>query len=184
MRGATDYHDERALKNPVNQVVAVVSPETDLQKVISALHSAQFPEVSIGVLRGQKDAHKLDPASGRHGWLARLAKIGPNFGDLDERYLKGYADALHAGSTVSAVVAEPGSKRREVADLLGDSAPATLIRPAGRSARSPARLAGPAGRTAAVCSPMYNWWRRPSATGSSAEATAPRDARRSRWRSI
>jgi hypothetical protein len=118
MRGATDYDDERALKSPVNQVVAVVSPETDLQKVISALHSAGFPEDSIGVLRGQKDAHKLDPASGRHGWLARLAKIGPDFGDLDEKYLKGYADALRAGSTVIAVVAEPGSKRREVADLL------------------------------------------------------------------
>jgi hypothetical protein len=118
MRGATDYDDERALKNPVNQVVAALGPETDLQKVISALHRAGFPEDSIGVLRGQKDAHKLDPASGRHGWLARLAKIGPNFGDLDEKYLKGYADALHAGSTVIAVVAEPGSKRREVADLL------------------------------------------------------------------
>jgi hypothetical protein len=118
MRGATDYDDERALKNPVNQVVAALSPETDLQKVISALHDAGFPEDAIGVLRGQKDAHKLDRASGRHGWLARLAKIGPNFGDLDEEYLKGYADALHAGSTVMAVVAEPGSKRREVAALL------------------------------------------------------------------
>jgi hypothetical protein len=36
MRGATDYDDKRALKNPVNQVVAVVSSETDPQKVISA----------------------------------------------------------------------------------------------------------------------------------------------------
>jgi len=70
------------------------------------------------VLRGEKGAHKLDPASGRHGWVARLAKIGPNFDDLDEEYLRSYADALHAGSTVIAVVAEPGDKRREVADLL------------------------------------------------------------------
>ena len=118
MRGATDYDDERALKNPVNQVVAVLSPETSLQKVIAALHAAGFSEESIGVLRGEKDAHKLDPASGRHGWLARLAKIGPNFGDLDEKYMRSYAGALHAGSTVVAVVAEPGDKRREVADLL------------------------------------------------------------------
>ena len=118
MRGATDYDDERALKNPVNQVVAVLSPETGLQKVIAALHAAGFSEESIGVLRGEKDAHKLDPASGRHGWLARLAKIGPNFGDLDEKYMCSYAGALHAGSTVVAVVAEPGDKRREVADLL------------------------------------------------------------------
>jgi hypothetical protein len=118
MRGATDYDDKRALKNPVNQVVAVVSSETDPQKVISALHGAGFPEESIGVLRGEKDAQKLESASGRHGWLARLAKIGPNFGDLDEKYLRTYADALRAGSTVIAVVAEPGSKRREVADLL------------------------------------------------------------------
>ncbi len=63
----------------------------------------------------EKDAHKLDPASGGHGWVARLAKIGPNFGDLDEKYLRSYADALHAGSTV---IAEPGDKRREVVDLL------------------------------------------------------------------
>jgi hypothetical protein len=43
MRGATDYDDESALKNPVNQVVAIVSPEIELQNVASALHSAGFP---------------------------------------------------------------------------------------------------------------------------------------------
>ena len=69
MRGATDYDDERALKNPVNQVVAVLGPETDLQKVISALHAAGFSEDSIGVLRGRKMLTNLiQLLAGTGGW--------------------------------------------------------------------------------------------------------------------
>jgi hypothetical protein len=59
------------LKTRSTKVVAVLSPETNLQKVIAALHVAGFSEESIGVLRGEKDAHKLDPAFGRHGRLRR-----------------------------------------------------------------------------------------------------------------
>ena len=70
------------------------------------------------MLSGRQDAHKLDSASGKHGWSAKLAQIGPSFGDLDAHNLRNYAKALQSDRTVMAVVAEPGSKRREIADLL------------------------------------------------------------------
>jgi hypothetical protein len=118
MKGATNYEDQGDLKSPVNQVVAIIAPEGDLPKIIADLHSAGCASDEVGVLSGDKDARKLDAASGRQGWLTRLAKIGPGFGDLDAGNLKKYADALQHGQTVIAIVATAGSRRREIADLL------------------------------------------------------------------
>jgi hypothetical protein len=118
MKGATDYEDEGSLKNPVNQVVAVLPSNTDAGAVIRSLNQAGFSEESIGELSGRQDAHKLDAASGKHGWLAKLAQIGPEFGDLDAHYLRNYLRALENNRTVIAVVSNDGKKRREIADLL------------------------------------------------------------------
>jgi hypothetical protein len=118
MKGATDYEDQGDLKNPVNQVIAILPSETDLRKVVADLHSAGFESDDIGVLSGPEDAHKLDAASGKQGWLAKLAQIGPEFGDLDAGHMKEYAEALRRHNRVIAVVATLGSKRREIADLL------------------------------------------------------------------
>ena len=86
--------------------------------MVADLHAAGFVSEDIGVLSGQEDAHKLDAAAGRQGWLAKLAQIGPGFGDLDAGNMKDYAQALRHNETVIAVVATLGSKRREIADLL------------------------------------------------------------------
>jgi hypothetical protein len=118
MKGATDYDSEGDLKNPVNQVVAVLPREADVPAIVEALHEAGFSSDSIGVLSGRKEAHKLDAASGEQGWFAKLAQIGPDFGDLDAGNLKEYAEALRNNETVIAVTAKLGSKRREIADLL------------------------------------------------------------------
>jgi hypothetical protein len=99
-------------------VVAVLAPEIDTREVVSSLRQAGISEDSVGVLFGRQDAHKLDVALGKHGWLAKLAQIGPSFGDLDAHHLRNYAKALQTGRAVMAVVAEPGSKRREIAELL------------------------------------------------------------------
>jgi hypothetical protein len=50
MKGATDYEDEGSLKNPVNQVVAVLPSNTDAGAVIRSLNQAGFSEESIGEL--------------------------------------------------------------------------------------------------------------------------------------
>jgi hypothetical protein len=42
MKGASDYEDQGDLKNPVNQVVAILSHEADPAKVIADLHAARF----------------------------------------------------------------------------------------------------------------------------------------------
>ena len=118
MKGATDYEDQGDLKNPVNQVVAILPRVADVEGIVADLHRVGFASDDIGVLSGRKDAHKLDAASGRHGWLTKLARVGPGFGDLDAGNLKDYAEALRNNETVIAVVATLGSKRREIADLL------------------------------------------------------------------
>jgi len=118
MKGATDYEDQGDLKNPVNQVIAILPQEADVGKLVAALHKAGFASEDNGILSGRKDAHKLDAASGRQGWLTKLAQIGPGFGDLDAGNLKDYAEALRNDETVIAVSAKLGEKRREIADLL------------------------------------------------------------------
>lgn len=118
MKGATDYEDQGDLRNPVNQVVAVLPGEADVPRVVAELHQAGFASDDIGLLSGRNDAHKLDAASGKQGWFAKLAQIGPDFGDLDAGNLKDYAAALRNNDNVIAVAATLGSKRREIADLL------------------------------------------------------------------
>jgi hypothetical protein len=118
MKGATDYEGQDDLKNPVNQVVAILPGDADVESIVTALHQAGFSSDSIGVLSGRKDAKKLDAASGKQGWFAKLTHLGPDFGDLDAGHLKDYAEALRQGETMIAVTAKLGDKRREIAELL------------------------------------------------------------------
>jgi hypothetical protein len=118
MRRATDYEDQGDLKNPINQVVAIVPHEADLQSLVADLNEGGFTSEGIGFSSGREDAHKVDGAPGRQGWLTKLARIGRGFGDLDAGNMKGYAEALRHNETVIAVVATLGSKRRAIADLL------------------------------------------------------------------
>ena len=118
MKGATDYEDQGDLKNPVNQVIAILPQEADVEGLVADLHKAGFASDDIGILSGRKDAHKLDAASGRHGWLTKLAQIGAGLGDLGAGNMKDYAEALRNNETVIAISAKLGDKRREIADLL------------------------------------------------------------------
>jgi hypothetical protein len=118
MKGATDYEGQDDLKNPVNQVVAILPGDADVESIVTALHQAGFSSDSIGVLSGRNDAKKLDAASGKQGWFAKLTHLGPDFGDLDAGHLKDYAEALRQGETMIAVTAKLGDKRREIAELL------------------------------------------------------------------
>ena len=40
MKGATDYVDQGDLKNPVNQVIAVLPQEADVERLVTDLHKA------------------------------------------------------------------------------------------------------------------------------------------------
>jgi hypothetical protein len=123
MKGATDYENQDDLKNPVNQVVAILPGDANVGAIVAALHQAGFSSDSIGVLFGRKDASKLDAASGKQGWFAKLTHIGPDFGDLDAGHLKDYAQALRNGETVIAVTEKLGDKRREIAELFKSHGP-------------------------------------------------------------
>jgi rhodanese-related sulfurtransferase len=118
MKGATDYKDKGDLKEPRNQVLAILPAGVDLSPVVMALHEAGFAEDAIGLLSGRHDVRKLEAASGKKGILAKLARIGPEFGDIDADTLRKYETALEKNKSVIAVVAKSGEKRREVAELL------------------------------------------------------------------
>jgi hypothetical protein len=118
MKDATNYEEQRDPKNPTNQVVAIVPHEADLQRIVGDLHEAGFASEGIGVLSALEDAQKLDVASGRQGWLAKLAQIGPGPSDSDTSNRRAYAEALSHHETVIAVVATLESKRRKIANVL------------------------------------------------------------------
>jgi hypothetical protein len=65
------------------------------------------------VLSGAKRVVKFDSASGRKGWLAKLATSGVDLGDRDTDYIKEYRDAILNGQTVITVWArDPELKDR------------------------------------------------------------------------
>jgi hypothetical protein len=48
MKGVTDYEEQGDLKEPVNQVVAVLPPEADLQRIVAELHKTGFSIEGLG----------------------------------------------------------------------------------------------------------------------------------------
>jgi hypothetical protein len=63
MRGATDYEDKGDLKDPVNQVVAILPSEADLKTVIAELGSKRR---EIAVLLKQHGATFVNS----YGWFS------------------------------------------------------------------------------------------------------------------
>ena len=57
MKGATDYESQDDLKNPMNQVVAILPGDADVGGIVAVLRKAGFSSDSIGVLSDRKEAH-------------------------------------------------------------------------------------------------------------------------------
>jgi hypothetical protein len=109
MDEATDFQDQESLGHPRNQVYAVIHVEE------SARHAAKELNL-IGVEPG--DARKLDAATGEHGFLAKVARIGFQMGDRDSDYLAYYRRALLEGYAVITVVTRDHTSREKVRMLL------------------------------------------------------------------
>ena len=72
----------------------------------------------IGLLVGNEDAAKLDAATGEHGFLAKVERMGLQMGDTDTDYLAYYRRVLLEGYAVIAVVTHDDASRTKVRTLL------------------------------------------------------------------
>ena len=64
------------------------------QKSLSKLYRSGFSPNDIGLLTGTTDAGKLDAATGKKGFFAKMLTSGVDKGDSDTEYFKQYRRAL------------------------------------------------------------------------------------------
>ena len=88
------------------------------QQAAKALNQIGIEPAGIGLLVGNEDAAKLDAATGEHGFLAKVQRMGLEMGDTDTDYLAYYRRALLEGQAVIAVVTHDDASRTKVRTLL------------------------------------------------------------------
>jgi hypothetical protein len=118
MDEATDFEDQESLGHPRNQVYAIIHVEEMARRAAKELNQIGVEPEDIGLLLGREDAAKLDAATGEHGFLAKVARIGLEMGDRDTDYLAYYRRALLDGYAVIAVVTHNHTSREKVGTLL------------------------------------------------------------------
>jgi hypothetical protein len=118
MDEATDFQDKESLGHPRNQVYAVIQGEESARHAAKELNLIGIEPWDIGLLLGGEDARKLDAATGEHGFLAKVARIGFQMGDRDSDYLAYYRRALLEGYAVITVVTRDHTSREKVRMLL------------------------------------------------------------------
>ena len=80
MDEAIDFEDEESLGHPRNQVYAIIDDPENARRAAKELNSIGIEPANIGLLIGKEDATKLNAATGEHGFLAKVARIGLEFG--------------------------------------------------------------------------------------------------------
>jgi hypothetical protein len=118
MDEATDFEDEESLGHPRSQVYATFHDEETARRAAKELNQIGIEPAGIGLLVGNEDAAKLDAATGEHGFLAKVARMGLEMGDTDTDYLAYYRRALLEGYAVIAVVTHDDASRTKVRTLL------------------------------------------------------------------
>lgn len=118
MDEATDFEDKGSLGHPRSQVYATFHDAETAQQAAKALNQIGIEPAGIGLLVGNEDAAKLDAATGEHGFLAKVQRMGLEMGDTDTDYLAYYRRALLEGQAVIAVVTHDDASRTKVRTLL------------------------------------------------------------------
>jgi inactivated superfamily I helicase len=121
MDEATDFEDKESLGHPRSQVYAIFDDAETARRVAKELNQIGIEPAGIGLLLGNEDAAKLDAATGEHGFLAKVARMGLEMGDTDTDYLGFYRRALLEGHAVLAVVTRDDASRAKVRTLLKTS---------------------------------------------------------------
>jgi hypothetical protein len=118
MDEATNFEDEESLGHPRSQVYATFHDAETARRAAKELNQIGIEPAGIGILVGNEDAAKLDAATGEHGFLAKVVRMGLEMGDTDTDYLAYYRRALLKGYAVIAVVTPDDASRTKVRTLL------------------------------------------------------------------
>ena len=93
---------------------------TELQqpRYVETLNRSGFSPNDIGLLTGTAEAGKLDAATGKKGFFAKMLTSGVDMCDRDTEYFKQYRRALLDGQTVSGVDAKNDETRDQVRQIV------------------------------------------------------------------
>ena len=118
MEEASEFDDQKSLTIPADHILAIIMDSDEATGTVEALNHNGFSPNDIGVLSGMEDAAKLDAASGKKGFFAKLATAGVDMGDRDTDYIKQYRRAVLNGRTVIAVAAKDNDARDRARQIL------------------------------------------------------------------
>jgi hypothetical protein len=118
MEKASEFDDRESLTLSADQVLAIIMDSDEARGIVETLNRNGFSSEDIGVLTGTEDAEKLDGATGRKGFFAKLLTSGVDMGDRDTDYIKLYRRALLNGRILVGVVARNDESRNKARKIL------------------------------------------------------------------
>jgi hypothetical protein len=118
MEQASEFDDQESLTILADHILAIIMDSDEATGIVETLNHNGFSPNDIGVLSGMEDAAKLDAASGKKGFFAKLATAGVDMGDRDTDHIKRYRRAVLNGRTVIAVAAKDNDARDRARQIL------------------------------------------------------------------
>ena len=118
MKSAHKYDDQESLPVPNNHILAIIENPEEAKNIVEALNGSGFSPDEIGLLTGEADAEKLDAATGKKGFFAKMLTSGIDMGDRDTDYFKQYRRAVLDGYTMIGVEVKSDETRDEVRQIL------------------------------------------------------------------
>jgi hypothetical protein len=118
MKSANEFDDQESLPVPKNHILAIVTDADEARAIVETLNANGFSPDEIGVLTGRADAEKLNAATGKEGFLAKMVTSGIDMGDRDTDYFAKYRKALLGGQAVIGVVAKNEETRNKARQVL------------------------------------------------------------------
>ena len=118
MKTANEFDDQESVPVPDNHVLAIVRDSDEARAIVETLNANGFSPEEIGILTGTADAEKLDAATGKKGFFAKMVTSGIDMGDRDSEYFKQYRNALLEGRSVLGVVAKNEQTRNTARQIL------------------------------------------------------------------
>jgi hypothetical protein len=117
MKTAKEFENKESISVPANHILAIVR-DSQAKNVVEALARAGLSADDMGVLTGRDDAEKLNAATGKEGFFAKMLTSGVDMGDRDTKYIEQYRNALLDGRTVIGVLAKSDEARDKIRNIL------------------------------------------------------------------
>jgi hypothetical protein len=118
MKSANKFGDQESLPVPDNHILEIFKNPEEAKVIVKTLNGNGFSPDGIGLLTGEADAEKLDAATGKKGFFAKVLSSGVDMGDGDTEYFKQHRRAMLEGHMVIGVEAKKDETRDEVRQIL------------------------------------------------------------------